>query len=215
MSTDWADWHRAYDEPASDLSRRLRSVQAAIRDWIAGSPDGPLRIVSACAGDGRDLLEVLADQPEPDRFSARLLEIDAGLAGRAEELARRHGLACVDVVRGDAGVTESYAGAVPADLVMLCGVFGNLTDADARWTIESARHLCSPGAHVVWTRGLCRGRDDDVEPTDALCDWFAEAGFEQVSLDKPDDCVYRVGVHRLVAPPEPLVLGRQLFTFTR
>jgi hypothetical protein len=213
--TDWVDWHKAYDDPASDLSRRRRSVQAAIRDWIVRSPDGPLRIVSACSGDGRDVLEVLAGQPDPDRFTARLLETDEELAGQAEQLARRHGLAGVDVVRADAGVTESYAGAVPADLVMLCGVFGNLSDDDARWTIETTRHLCAPGAFVIWTRGRFRGRDDGVEPTDDLCAWFAEAGFEQVSLDKPADSLYRVGVHRLVAPPEPLVLGRQLFTFTR
>ncbi len=213
-STDWVGWHRQYDDPASDLSRRRRSVQTAIRDWIARAPEGPLRIVSACAGDGRDLLEVLAEQPDPDRFSARLLELDEGLAGRAEQLARRHGLAGVDVVRADAGATESYAGAVPAHLVMLCGVFGNLTDEDARWTIEAARQLCAAGAEVVWTRGRFRDRDA-VEPTVALREWFAEAGFELVSLDLPRDAVYRVGVHRLVAPPEPLVLGRQLFTFTR
>ncbi|MGN6574488.1 MAG: class I SAM-dependent methyltransferase [Nocardioides sp.] len=214
-STDWGAWHRAYDDPGSDLSRRRRSVQAALRDWVSRSPDGPLRIVSACAGDGRDLLEVLAEQPDPERFAARLLETDEALAGKAEALARRHGLAGVDVVRADAGVTESYAGAVPADLVMLCGVFGNLTDDDARWTIETARHLCAPGAFVVWTRGRFRDQNGGAEPTDALRAWFAEAGFEQVSLDKPADSVYRVGVHRLVAPPEPLVLGRQLFTFTR
>jgi hypothetical protein len=213
--TDWAAWHREYDDPTSDLSRRLRSVQGAIREWIARSPHGPLHIVSACAGDGRDLLEVLAEQPDPDRFSARLIEIDEGLAGRAEQLARDRGLAGVDVVRADAGVTQTYAGAVPAHLVMLCGVFGNLTDDDARWTIEASRQLCAPGAHVVWTRGRCRGRDDGVEPTDDLRAWFAEAGFEQVSLDRPHDTTYRVGVHRLVAPPEPLVLGRQLFTFIR
>jgi hypothetical protein len=189
-------------------------VQRAIRAWIAETGPGPRRVVSACSGDGRDLLEVLAEESDAERFSVRLLEVDEDLAARAEELAREHGLAGVDVVRADAGITESYAGAVPADLVLLCGVFGNLTDADAQWTIESARHLCAPGAHVVWTRGRFADRDD-VEPTDRLREWFAEAGFEQVSLDAPADTVYRVGAHRLVAPAEPLVLGRQLFTFVR
>jgi hypothetical protein len=212
--TDWVDWHRQYDDPTSDLSRRRRSVQRAIRAWIAETGPGPRRVVSACSGDGRDLLEVLVDEPEAERFSVRLLEVDEDLAARAEELARVSGLAGVDVVRADAGVTESYAGAVPADLVMLCGVFGNLSDADAQWTIESARHLCAPGAHVVWTRGRFADRDA-VEPTDRLREWFAEAGFEEVSLDAPADTVYRVGAHRLVAPAEPLVLGRQLFTFVR
>ena len=213
-TTDWVDWHRQYDDPASDLSRRRRSVQAAVRAWIAETGPGPRRVVSACAGDGRDLLEVLASEPDADRFAVRLLEVDEDLAARAEELARRHGLAGVDVVRADAGVTESYAGAVPADLLMLCGVFGNLSDEDVRWTIESARHLCAPGGRVVWTRGRFADRDAE-EPTDRIRAWFAESGFAEVSFDAPPDSTYRVGAHRLVAPAEPLVLGRQLFTFLR
>ena len=213
-TTDWVDWHRPYDDPTSDLSRRRRSVQRAIRAWIAETGPGPRRVVSACSGDGRDLLEVLAEEPDAERFGVRLLELDEQLAARAEDLARRSGLAGVDVVRADAGRTESYAGAVPADLLMLCGVFGNLRDADVQWTIETARHLCAPGAQVVWTRGRFADRDG-VEPTDRLRAWFAEAGFEEVSLDAPADTGYRVGVHRLVAPAEPLVLGRQLFTFVR
>lgn len=213
-TTDWVEWHRQYDDPTSDLSRRRRSVQAAVRAWIAETGPGSRRVVSACSGDGRDLLEVLADEPDAGRFSVRLLEMDEDLAARAEELARVSALAGVDVVRADAGVTESYAGAVPADLLLLCGVFGNLTDEDAQWTIESARHLCAPGAHVVWTRGRFADRDAG-EPTDRLREWFAEAGFEQLSFDGPTDTVYRVGAHRLVAPAEPLVLGRRLFTFVR
>ena len=213
-TTDWVQWHREYDDPTSDLSRRRRSVQAAVRAWLAEADDGPLRVVSACSGDGRDLLEVLAEQPDRGRFAVRLLELDEHLASRAEDLARSADLAGVDVVRADAGVTESYAGAVPADLVMLCGVFGNLSDADAQWTIETTRHLCAPGARVVWTRG-CFADREAVEPTLQLRAWFAEAGFAEVSLDAPDDTVYRVGVHRLVAPPEALVLGRRLFTFLR
>lgn len=214
-STDWSKWHDAYTRAGSGLADRLAAVRAQIERHLDSTAPRPVRVVSACAGDGRDLLEVLAEQPDPDRFSARLIEIDEGLAGRAEQMARDHGLAGVDVVRADAGVTESYAGAVPADLVMLCGVFGNLTDDDARWTIEATRQLCAPGAHVVWTRGRCRGRDDGLEPSDDLRAWFAEAGFEEVSLDRPQDTTYRVGVHRLMAPPEPLVLGRTLFTFIR
>jgi hypothetical protein len=213
-TTDWVDWHRQYDDPTSDLSRRRRSVQAAVRAWLEETGPGPRRVVSACSGDGRDLLEVLAGEPDAERFAVRLLELDDELASRAEQLARDSGLAGVDVVRADAGVSESYAGAVPADLLMLCGVFGNLTDEDAQWTIETARHLCAPGAHVVWTRGRFADRDE-AEPTDRLREWFVEAGFAEVSFDAPDDTVYRVGAHRLVAPPEPLVLGRRFFTFTR
>jgi hypothetical protein len=36
------------------------------------------------------------------------------------------------VICTDAGVTDVYAGAVPADLLLVCGVFGNIGDADVQ-----------------------------------------------------------------------------------
>jgi len=210
--TDWVAWHTGYDDPGSALSRRRRSVQESLRGWLDQAGDGPLRVVSACSGDGRDLVEVLADHEAAPRVTARLLELDPDLARRAEELAREHGLAGVEVVRADAGCTDSYAGAVPADLVMWCGVFGNLTDRDVRATAQVTRQLAAPGAHVVWTRG-CFADRDPVEPTAAIRAWFAEAAFEEVSLDLPADSPYRVGVHRFTGTTEPLETGRRFFTF--
>jgi hypothetical protein len=32
----------------------------------------------------------------------------------------------------DAPQTDAYLGAVPADLVLLCGIFGDLTDSDVQ-----------------------------------------------------------------------------------
>src|SRR2546429_389313 len=60
---DWSEWHRAYDEPGSNLSQRLRIVQARIREVLDAAPPGPITAVSICAGQGRDLLEVLAVHP--------------------------------------------------------------------------------------------------------------------------------------------------------
>lgn len=31
---DYVAWHNAYDDPDSDLSRRLRAVQGAISAWL-------------------------------------------------------------------------------------------------------------------------------------------------------------------------------------
>lgn len=102
------------------------------------------------------------------------------------------------MVRSDAGRTDSYAGAVPADLVLLCGVFGNLSDEDVQATVGVARQLCTAGGTVAWTRGR-----------------FDRAGFEEVSLDSPKHRSYRVGVHRFLGEPELLVPGRRFFTFKR
>jgi hypothetical protein len=213
-STDWAAWRAGYDDPDSPLSRRRRSVQRCLHRWLDEAPSGPLRVVSACSGDGRDLLEVLARHADAPRIHARLLEVDQGLAARAQKLAGEQGLDQVEVVRADAGCTDAYSGAVPADLVMWCGVFGNLSHADVAATIDVTRSLASPGAHVIWTRGRFADRDP-VEPTDAIRAWFAESGFEEVSLDRPEDSPYRVGMHRFVGAPAPLELGRTFFRFLR
>src|SRR5436190_1604292 len=112
MAPDWHEWHRAYDAPDSPLSHRLAVVQRLIRAVLDAAPPGPIRVISMCAGEGRDLLGVLADHPRADDVHARLVELDPDLAGTARDNAP----ARVDVVVGDAGMTDVYEGAVPADL---------------------------------------------------------------------------------------------------
>ena len=64
---------------------------------------------------------------------------------------------------------------VPAELVLLCGIFGNITSADIQRTIATSPQLCRTGATVIWTRH--RG-EPDLVPT--ICDWFEARGFERV-----------------------------------
>ena len=212
--TDWVDWHAAYADPASDLSRRRRSVQHQIRQWLDARDDEHLRVVSACAGDGRDLLEVLAERSDRDRVTATLLELDDDLAAAAEEYAAAHALA-VDVRRRDAGATDSYADAVPADLVQMCGVFGNVADDDLRGTVHRLPELCASGATVIWTRGQWVTDGVPTDLTGEIRAWFGDAGFEEVAFDAPRGTNYRVGTHRLVVPPRPLTPGVTFFRFTR
>lgn len=56
--TDWVDWHDPYADPQSPLARRLRVVQRHIRAFLDGCTSVAPRVVSVCAGDGRDLLDV-------------------------------------------------------------------------------------------------------------------------------------------------------------
>jgi hypothetical protein len=83
---DYVEWHRAYDDPGSGLSWRLRAVQGHIRRVLDERP-GPLRVLSACAGDGRDVLGVLAQRADAARVSATLVELHPGIAARAREAA--------------------------------------------------------------------------------------------------------------------------------
>src|SRR5262245_23289081 len=117
MARDWHEWHSAYEQPDSPLSRRLRVVQEKIADALAVAPPGEYRVIAMAAGEGRDVLGVLDEHPRRDDVTGRLVELDPVLAASARERAP----AGLDVFVGDAGVTASYAGAVPADLVMVCG----------------------------------------------------------------------------------------------
>jgi hypothetical protein len=62
--TDWQRWHTPYDDPTSALSARCQrgcpwSRSSSHRLWAA-APFGPLRLLSLCSGQGRDVLPVLA-----------------------------------------------------------------------------------------------------------------------------------------------------------
>ena len=141
---DYEEWHRHYDDPDSSLSWRLRRVQAALHAALDRSP-GPCRVLSACAGDGRDVIGVLRERADADRVSAVLVELHPGLAQRARETAAAAGLSGVEVRTADAGRSDAYAGAVPAEIVLLVGIFGNITDDDLWRLLAFAPQLCAPG----------------------------------------------------------------------
>ena len=200
----WVRWHDAYGDPGSALSRRLRIVQGHIEDWLDSRPEGPLTVVSACAGQGRDVIEVLRRRGDADRVRATLLEADPENVAAARAAAP----STVDVRCADAGDLASYRDVTPADLVLLAGVFGNIGDGDVRRTVATLPHLCRPGATVIWTRSR---REPDL--TGSIRAWLADAGFAEHAFDAPEDALFSVGVHRLTRPPwTPPPTGR-LFTF--
>jgi DinB superfamily len=204
MTHDWHEWHTAYDRHDSPLSRRLAVVQQCLSTALDMSPAGPIRIVSMCAGEGRDLLGVLEQHPRRADVQGRLVELDPELAARA----RSRAPAGIDVLCADAGVASAYAGAVPADLVLVCGVFGNITDADMMRTIDLLPTLCAPRATVIWTR---HRRPPDATPS--VRQRFADTGFDEVAFHAPEETLYSVGVHRLVAPPRAFRDDTRLFEF--
>ncbi|GIF70744.1 SAM-dependent methyltransferase [Asanoa siamensis] len=208
MGRDWVDWHSGYADPDFRLSQRLRTVREQIRQALDTAPPGPIAVVSMCAGDGRDLLGVLADHPRAADVDARLVELDPILGERARAAAADLP-ARVEVVTGDASFTDAYAGAVPAHLALFCGVFGNISDVDIAATIAAAPEFVAPGGVVIWTR---HREDPDLVPH--ILDWFAEARFEPLFVS-PKDAGYGVGAHRYTGEGRPLTPGRRLFTFER
>lgn len=207
---DYERWHERYDDPGSDLSWRLGVVRGHIRDALDAG-EGPVRALSLCAGEGRDLLGVLAGRADAGRVRAVLVEVHPAIAARAREAAAAAGLAgSVEVRPADAGAIAAWADAVPAELVLLVGIMGNIADDDLARTIAAAAAMCAPGATLIWTRARSGGdRNDEVRAR------FAAAGFAELAYDVLDeDTLPAVGAVRYDGPPVPLPTGR-LFTFRR
>lgn len=215
MNRDWVRWHEGYDDPASPLNVRLALVQRHVSDALAAAPPGPVSLLSLCAGQGRDVLGVLPEHPRRADVRAVLVELDPDIARIAAQRAGQAGLAGVEVREADAAVVAGYADALPADVLMLCGIFGNVTEADIARTIAATAALCSPGGTVIWTR---HRQPPDLTPL--LREWFAAAGFEELAFDSPDTAsMTGVGVHRMTADAQASfdnagIPAQPLFTFT-
>jgi len=158
------------------------------------SAPGPIRVISMCAGQGHDLISALEGHPRAADVRARLVELHPTNC----QLALASAPAGVAVLCGDASLTASYAGAVPADVILVNGVFGNISDADILNTIETLPALCAPGAVVTWTR---HRREPDLTPQ--LRQWFENAGFTEIAFEGPEGFIFGVGVNRLAKPPQP------------
>jgi hypothetical protein len=156
---------------------------------------------------------VLPAHPRRDDVQALLVEFDGRNVEFATRRAAEAGLAQVRIRQADAGQLESFADAVPVDVLMLCGIFGNISDGDIQRTVYATPALCAPGATVIWTR---HRRPPDLTP--AIRQWFAASGFTEVAFDELDTGrLVSVGTHRLAdakgEPKEPELPAGPLFTF--
>ncbi|MEY9837516.1 SAM-dependent methyltransferase [Streptacidiphilus sp. EB103A] len=195
---DWHAWHDDYDRPDSSLTHRLAAVQEQIRVALDSAPPGSLRVISICAGQGHDLLGVLPDHPRREDVTARLVELDPRNAAAARATAAAAGLHQVEVVTGDASLVAQYHDLTPAELVLACGIFGNITDTDIGRTIDHCTRLCAVGGTVVWTR---HRREPDLVPQ--ICRWFEDRGFSRVWLSAPD-AGFGAAAHRNSGQVRPL-----------
>jgi hypothetical protein len=189
------------------MAQRLDVVRQRIGIALDGAPPGPLTAISMVAGEGRDLLPVLATHPRRRDVVGLLVELDPDLAATARDTASAAGLVGIEVRDGDAAELDRYRRYVPADLVLICGLFGNISDEDIRRTIGYAPSLTKRGGTVIWTRYRS---SDDLFSTVAT--WFGEAGFDEVFTSDASHG-YGVGVHCSRVDPPPLPPGVSAFTF--
>jgi SAM-dependent methyltransferase len=206
MARDWVAWHKAYEDPSSSLWQRQRDVATMIRTFVDEAPAGELRVLSLCAGDGGDLALALAGHPRLGEVTGCLVEFDAELAERAK--AKQVGIGSgLEVRCADAGDPANFADVATVDLLMLVGIFGNISDDDIRRTIGAVPSLCKPGATVIWSR---HRREPDLTPQ--IREWFDAIGCTSTAVVSPG-----IGHHCSAseqmgsASNEPL--PKRLFTF--
>jgi hypothetical protein len=172
-------------------------------------PPGPVRLVSLCAGQGRDVIGVLPGHPRRDDVRAVLVEVNPGLAAAARGAAAQAGLAQVEVREADAAAVASFADALPADVLLLCGIFGNVSDQDIKRTVEASAAMCTPGATVIWTRHRL-----PPDRTPQVRAWFAASGFSELAFHAPEtSTMIGLGANRLLRAATAGLPDGPLFTF--
>jgi 2-polyprenyl-3-methyl-5-hydroxy-6-metoxy-1,4-benzoquinol methylase len=169
--------------------------------------------VSVCAGDGRDLLGALMNHSRAQDVKARLVELDERLVECGRIAATGAGLAeQLEFVGGDATMSSAYEGMVPADLVLVCGVFGHVTEAETPRLVRNLSFLCKPGGFVIWTRR--RNDRDSTRHTSKIQNLLHEAAFEEVCFEVTPEGKFGVSTYRYLGEPLTLPNDQQLFEFS-
>ena len=187
-----------------------------MREYISysldASPPGIIRVVSVCAGDGRDLLGTLENHPRAKDVHARLVELNPLLVERGRATIESLGLAKqIELINGDATIADNYVGAVPADIVIVCGVFGNLADeAELNRLLTNLSFLSKQGAFVLWTRGHSNG----IPYSETVRKFLRSAGFEEVNFKLTATGDMGVGIHRYSGENVAAPKEQQLFAFS-
>jgi len=151
---DWYEWHKGYEESTA-LIQRLEKVREHITGALDGMAPGAIQILSICAGDGRDLISAIREHPRHCDVTATLLELDPRLVAQGRLLARTAGVQQqVQFAHGDATRSDAYEDSVPCQLILACGVLGNIAPETTASFIALASAACAHGGTFIWTRLL-------------------------------------------------------------
>ena len=207
MARNWIDWHQAYAHPGSSLTARLAIVTATLVDAFDRAPAGEIRCLSLCSGDARDLVGALAGHVRAGDVRGTVVELDETLADTASA-----SLADVapgmDVRVADAGDPTSFVDAAPFDVLLLVGIFGNISDIDIRRTIAAVPALARPGATVIWSR---HRREPDATPMIRAA--FEREGCRHERFESPGTGAFAIGVERVDRERRIATLPERLFRF--
>jgi hypothetical protein len=209
---DWVQFLNGYDV-WPPLQSRLQIVRGQLAHALSACSPGLIRLISVCAGDGRDVIGTLTEHPRREEVTATLIENNAELVARGEAAIAHFGLSShVRFVCADATLSDTYLEIAPADVVVLAGVLGNVRPAAEPQLIDSLRGLCSPGGSVIWTRGV--GNADGQQAAERIRRYLATAGFRERVLTNTTPHGFAVGTHVFEGTPRPLMPATKLFKFT-
>lgn len=205
----WNGWpESAYRQ--APYQQRLLAVQDHLAAALNAAPAGPVNLISICAGDGRDVIGVLQSHSRRGDVTSWLVEQDGQSVADGFEHAARAGLQnSIHFVHGDATVYETYADIAPANVVLLCGVWGHVPISERPDLVRALAAVCRPTGSVVWTRGVSKG----IRRLHEIQAQFAKPAWEQVRVSVVGNGHWAIATQRFNGPPAELPRRGQIFHF--
>jgi len=210
-SSAWSRWpEEAYKQER--YQQRLLTVQEHLAECLEAVPIGSVHITSMCAGDGRDVTGVLRSHPRRKDVSARLVELDRRSVAIGVRRSIDAGLEhAVTFLNKDATAYATYKDIGPADIVLVCGVWGHVPTHERARLVRAITSLCKPGGAVIWTRGVSNG----VARLHEIQSLFSRSSWVEVRLSVTSDRNWAVTTYRYCGPPRELPDSGQIFHFQR
>jgi Methyltransferase domain len=211
QAMDWDNWHKLY-ETSEDFRTRLRMVCQQISAVLDRCPDGPIRIISICAGDGRDVLEAVSEHHRCGDVQAFLLDNHAASLERGQRSAEKASMSeNLHFMNADASLASSFTGLGHADLVLISGVLGHLDHADVPRLITKLPMLVKKGGSVIWTRHL--KLHDGGKQIPSIRKMFLKSHFQETFFGCASPEGFVVVCDRFCGNQTPLDGGQRLFDF--
>jgi Putative methyltransferase len=210
-SREWSGWpEEAYQRER--YQQRLSAVHEHLTECLNLAPQGGVRSISVCSGDGRDVLGVLEFHRRAADVAAFLVELDSHSVAAGESRVKRAGLeSIVSFLNTDATIYDTYQGIAPADIILVCGVWGHVPPEERAELVTALECFCKPGGRVIWTRGVSKG----THRLEAIEAHFSGANWRKTRVSITPNEEWGVVTHQYCGLPKEIPATGRIFHFTR
>lgn len=207
----WSNWP-AMSYRRVGYRKRLAEVQAHFAKCLDDAPLGQLRVVSLCAGDGRDVMGVLPAHPRRGDVRAWLVELDGASVAAGNEQRAAAGLdETVTFINGDATDFATYRDILPCDVVLVCGVLGHVRPDERQTLVQKLAAFGKPGGSIIWTRGVKQG----MPRYTAFQEMFESCAFERTHESFTPDGKWGISTYRYAGQMIEAPTTGRVFNFER